>query len=296
MILMLWVFLSIFAVILWASSNLIDKYVLDKYVRQPFIYIIILGAAGLIFSIFVFAKNFVWVSFTNLILTFAAGFLYIAILICYFKALKIEEASRIIPLFELKGIFILILAAIFLGEILTPIKYFGVFLLVGGAILISIKKNFKLRNTKAFWLMLLASILLASYDVLTKYLLNFADYWTIFAYTRFGSFIFILPFIYFYLPELKRTIQVHGKRVLGLMTTSEALNMFGVLSITAAMSFGLISLVGGLGATQPFFVLLLAAMLSIFYPKILKEEIKGSIILLKLVAVALIIVGTLLII
>lgn len=292
---MIWIILSILAAILWTSSNLIDKYILDKYIRQPLICLITLGLVGLISSIAIFIKNFVYLSSYSLILSFIGGLIYVAILTCYLKALKMEEASRVVPLFSLNAIFVLILASLFLDEILTPIEYFGVFLLVCGAILISIKRSFKLRNTKAFWLMILAAILSALFNVLTKYLLNFADYWTIFSYTRLGSFFSILPLIYIYMPELKKTLRIYGKRVLGFMTATQIINIFGLLSFTAAISFGYVSLVVGINQIQPLFVFLFASILSIFYPKILKEEVKGPIILLKVVAIILMIAGVTLI-
>lgn len=271
---MLWIILTILAVILWAGSQLIDKYVLEKYIRQPLICVIVTGFIGLIFSLVIFLKNFVYLAPHIFGLCFGVGIFYIALAACYFKALKIEEASRVVPLFSLDAIFVLILATLFLGEVLTPIKYLGVFLLVCGAILISAKRDFRLRNTKAFWLMISAAFFGALFFVFTKYLLNFADYWTIFAYIKIGAFVAILPLLYIYLPELKRTIKAHGKRVLGLMTATETLTVLGVLSFTAALSFGYVSLAVGLSEIEPLFVLLFVSLISIFIQEFSKKKLK----------------------
>ena len=50
-----------------------------------------------------------------------------------------------------------------------------------------------------------------------------------------------------------------------------------------------------LSSVQPFFVMLFAIVLSVFYPKILKEEITGQAVLVKSVAIMLMFAGAILI-
>jgi drug/metabolite transporter (DMT)-like permease len=56
-----------------------------------------------------------------------------------------------------------------------------------------------------------------------------------------------------------------------------------------------VTLVAALSSVQPFFVLLIAVVLSVFYPKILKEEIGKSAVLLKAVAILVMFAGAVLI-
>jgi hypothetical protein len=56
-----------------------------------------------------------------------------------------------------------------------------------------------------------------------------------------------------------------------------------------------VTLVNALASVQPFFVLAFAVALSIFYPKILKEEIGRSAVALKLIAIAMMFAGVILI-
>jgi len=251
---------------------------------------------GLISSVVILIKNFAILPPSNLLLSLIAGAIYMSASIWYFKALKLEEASRISPLTSLSGVFILIWAYLFLGEILTPVKYFGVFLLVSGAFLISIKRDFKLRNKKAFWLIVVATATATLYTTLTKYLLKFADYSIVFAYTNIGYFVSTIPLIYIYMAEIKKLSQMYGKRLLTPIATSRMINIVGLFSFTVAISYSQqVSLVVGMFKIQPLFVLIFASIISIFYPKILKEEIKGSIIALKFIAVIMTIIGALLI-
>lgn len=292
----MWVIFSILAALCWAVVNIVDKYILTKWIRTPLIPVIIVGLIGMIASIIIyFVYGFTWLSSLNIILALVAGIFYILMTVFYFKALKIEEVSRVSPLFYLSPLFILLFAGIFLGEVFTPLKYLGIFLLMIGAILISSKNLLRINLGKAFWWMLLATISLSINQLLTKYLLNFTDYWTIFSWTRIGAVIGIVPISYFYFPELITTVRRYGKRVVAVMCMNETLNLFGVLFITIAISTGYVTLANALSSVQPFFVLLFAVILSIFYPSILKEEIGKSVVFLKLLAIVLMFIGAILI-
>lgn len=188
----------------------------------------------------------------------------------------------------------MIIAALFLGEIFIPIKYLGVVLLVIGAMLLSSNK-FSFNFGKAFWLMVLASVLLAINQVITKYLLGFADFWTIFGYIRIGAFVALIPSIAMNIESFKSIYRGRGLKPFGFIATSESLNLFAVLSITLAATTGLITLVNALSSVQPFFVLFLTVLISIFYPQILKEEIKRSIVMTKVIAIATMFAGVILI-
>ena len=79
------------------------------------------------------------------------------------------------------------------------------------------------------------------------------------------------------------------------MFLNESLNVVGILLLTIAIAVGYVTLVSALSSVHPFFVLGLAVILSIFYPKALGEEIKKSAVLLKLLAITLMFIGFVLI-
>ena len=294
---MSWILFSILSAAVWAIVNTVDKYVLTKLVKKPVVPLMIFGIIGLIASFFVHLfHGFSYLSYFNIALAFVAGILYVIGILFYFKAVKIEEISRVIPLLYLSSLFVSILAAIFLGEIFTPIKYLGIFLLIIGAVSISSKNFIKFGFGKAFWFMVLASLVFSINAVITKYLLNFVDFWTIFSYIRIGAFFALIPTFCFSFKDLILAVWEHGKKTVILISLNEILALFAVILITIAMTKGYITLVNALSSVQPFFVLLIAVILSVFYPKILKEEIGKSAILLKLIAITLMFVGVILII
>ncbi len=291
-----WVLFSILAVIIWSVVNIVDKYVLTKWIEKPVIPTMILGVVGLAASFIVYlTQGFSELSFSNILLAFLAGLLYVLMSLLYYKSVQLEEISRITPLFHFTPIFILILASIFLGEIFTPIKYVGIFLLLIGAILITTKKIKKFSFGKAVWLMLLASLAMAINQIITKYLLGFAGFWTVFSWIRIGAFIFLIPVYFIYWPRFAALTKKHGKKVIAIVSLNESINILGVIFITMAASVGYITLVNALSSIQPVFVFIFTIFLSIFYPKIIKEEINKSTLLLKSTAIILMILGVIII-
>ena len=293
---MSWILFSILAAFVWAIVNTIDKFVLTKWIKRPIVLIMVLGIIGLIASIVIyFVHGFSELSHFNILLAFISGVFYISGILFYFKAVKIEEISRIVPLSCLTPLFVSIFALVFLGEFFAPIKYLGIFSIVVGAILISTKGYLKINQGKAFWLMILFAVFMAINHVITKYLLSFADFWTIFSWMRIGVFIALIPIYITSFSSLLLTVKEHGKKVIFVTSFGECLSLAGVLFITIAASVGYITLVNALSSVQPLFVLLFTIILSIFFPKILKEEIGKSIVLQKFVAIILILGGALLI-
>ena len=291
-----WVFFALLASLVWAAGSLIDKYVLVKWVRNPYVPVIVMVLMGFIAALAVFfIRGFSALSYLNILLAFAAGFLYVIVAILYFKAVKTEEISRIIPLFNLSPMFVLILAAVFLGEVFTPLKYLGIFLLIIGAALISSRNILKIRPGKTFWLIVLASFITAINLVIGKYLLGFADFWTIFSYTMIGEFIAIIPILALNFHDLAATAKEHGRKPIMTMSFNETLTVAARLLTLTAMSVGYVVLVEALESLHAFFVLLFAVILSVFWPKILKEEIGRGTVLLKLLAIILMFAGAFLV-
>lgn len=59
--------------------------------------------------------------------------------LCYFRALQLGDASRVAPIDKLSVVFVLVLAAVFLGEPLTWKSGLGGGLIAAGAIVLALK-------------------------------------------------------------------------------------------------------------------------------------------------------------
>lgn len=59
--------------------------------------------------------------------------------LCYFRALQLGDASRVAPIDKLSVVFVLVLAALFLGEALTWKTVLGGGLIAAGAVILALK-------------------------------------------------------------------------------------------------------------------------------------------------------------
>lgn len=59
--------------------------------------------------------------------------------LCYFRALKIGEASRVAPIDKLSVVLVAVFAYVFLGERLSGLHWTGVALIAAGAVLLAIR-------------------------------------------------------------------------------------------------------------------------------------------------------------
>ncbi len=58
--------------------------------------------------------------------------------LCYFRALKLGEASRVAPIDKMSVVLVALFGALFLGERLTGLGWTGVGLIAAGAVLVAI--------------------------------------------------------------------------------------------------------------------------------------------------------------
>jgi transporter family protein len=289
-----WITLSFLAALLFATSNMIDKFLLEKWVKNPLIPLHFIALLYFLSSILIFSFHKVTpLSTANLLLVLLAGLLNTITMVFYFKALSLEEVSRIVPLFNITPLFIMIFAALFLGEIFTPLKYLGILLLVAGSVLIGYNKGFRLGKSAAY--MIICLIAATFYQITTKYLLGFADYWSIFAYGRLSAVLFLIPVLIISYKDLISTLKKHAKNVILSVSASELIALAASILAIAATSLGPVTLVNALGGIQPFFVLLVTVLLSRFLPHILEEEISKKTVIQKMIACTLIFVGVFLV-
>ena len=200
-----WVLFIFAAVIIWTISNIIAKVLVEKYFKNGYILAIIAGIIGLVASVLIFFLLGIETTsiFTTSLVLFA-GVLYMGTLLVYFKTLVFEEVSRVVPLFSFTPLFVLVLAAIFLNEVLSFGEYVGVFLIVIGAFLITTRKIEKIKISKALWFMLFSTFLYAIVALIMKYVLTDINYWTMFFWLSIGAFI---PTIFLWIKYYKKIIR-----------------------------------------------------------------------------------------
>ena len=294
-----WFLFALLAPILFAFGNVIDKFALTKKLRDPFSYNIITIFIGIIPTILV--PLFLPISFEwQYLLGILYGVIFSVIYVLYNKAMMEGEVSRMVSIMYMIPVFTMVLSTIFLQEYLSlenyPIKYFGVILLVISAILVSYKKEKRKKHLvlSPIIIMLIYAFGSASMKVLSKYVLNFIDYWSFFFWgligNLIGAFILLITISHVRKNFVKDILRI-DKRTWSLLFLTDFFNYAAYLVLFIAISLGFVSLVMGVASIQPMIVFIFVLFLSLYKPHHLKEEITKSIILLKALAVILIFVG-----
>lgn len=134
-------------------TNFIEKYILDKHIKDSTTMMalscFVNGFLGL-FLLIVF-KEFRNISYDQACLLIISGALMVIYVLPYYKALLLEDASTVIPLFQFISVFVFLLGAIFLKEFLTIKQLIGlIIIIIAGLFLGSDRIGKMLKPRKAF--------------------------------------------------------------------------------------------------------------------------------------------------
>ena len=294
---MYWTFFAIAAPALYAISNFVDKFIIEKYIKNFATLTILGGFVALPFALTILVlRDFPIYRLDQTILIILAGIFMELALLPYFKAISLDDVSRVVPVFQLIPILILILSFFLLGERLNSFQFLGFWLVIGGSYLISLNKlgqgMFNLR--RSFVWIILASILWAISTVIFKFVSIEQGFWDTMAYEFLGAT--IGAFVLLLVPNFRKKIFTETKTVKnyvwGILISNEALYLFARLIGFYAIAIApAISLAAALNGIMPFFSLIYGLILSVRFPYIIKEDISRSTILLKLTAIILIFIG-----
>lgn len=312
----MWLLAAIGSYFINAGVYVADKFLLSKKFHSSIAYTFYVGIWS-IFNIVLLALA-PWVpGLRELCIDLLAGMLFLATLIFWYKALHQSEATRVVPIVgALVPIFSFFLSYIFLGEALTERQLLAFFILINGGILISVKytrfyafwevtekfKNVfgsilggvhaKYRPTRRLLLNSVTSaFFFALYFVLMKHIYMEQPFIGGFVWSRMGTFLGIILMLF--VPVWRRKITDHRKG----SETSQGLLFFLPVRLLAAFAFimlnwsisiGNVALINSLQGAQYAFLFLMVLFLSSKFPKILKEELGGGVLLQKIIGVTLI--------
>jgi uncharacterized membrane protein len=292
-----WFYFALLSSVLISGVNIIDKILISDYKIPPLVYVLVISATSLMPLVTLVFFHITPLPLGILAFTILVGFVRIYYTLPYFKALMVEEVSRVIPLLQLTPVFVLILSSLVLHEALRPQDYVAFGLLVLGGTLFAIRLTSGIRISLAFYLMILSSFLLALYSVALKYLFSVQDFYTIFIWVQIAGFITFFQFIPFrpFRSSLVTTYKITSRKIGIIIVAEQAVAHVSVFAYNYAIAHGPITLISSVGATQPLFVLLFATILSYRFPRVLREELTRMDVALKVLGLIAIFAGTYLI-
>lgn len=298
---MSWFYIALIGPILYAVSNHIDKYLLEKYFKGGEAGAVVLFSA--LFSIvalpiiyFIDPGVFSLDAKTILALSLN-GTINIICLILYFKALRDEDASTVVPFYQTIPIFGFILGYFILGETLNTDQVLACFLLVTGTIILSLDFSASTISIKGrvAMLMMISSFLFAVNGVVFKLIATEQGFW-ISAFWEFAGKVFIgillFVFISSYRKQFLQIMKINSMPVLSINSLNEFIFLLADGFSIFATLLAPIALVMSINGLQPVFVFVFGIVLTVFFPKIIKESMTKNDLAQKILAIGLITIGT----
>ena len=299
----MWPVLSLISAFSASSINYIDKYLLEKHLKDQSVgsLVIVSAIVGAPLALLV---GSIWPSVTNIstntaLLIILNGALYVAWLIPYLKALFRDDTSTVIPLFQLYPVISYFLGMVLLNETISSAQIIGSLLIISGslALTLDIQPGRKIVFKKELlFLVLLSSFLLALNSVLIKKFAIQTDFQTTVFWEYIGFFFAAVSLFIFhttYRKEFILLLKNNSQKILGISLVNELLAAISKTTLNFAFLLAPVSMVSVLAeGTTPVITLILGLALTKIAPNFIQENTEKKHLAKKIVAIAIILVGT----
>jgi drug/metabolite transporter (DMT)-like permease len=296
---MSWFWYAIAAPFIYSFSNFIDKFLVEKKVKNPMVLTVTAGFLSCFIGILIgILGGFKTIPVFHLALILAAGILMEFYIWPYYLALKTDDASNVVPLYQFVPVFVLMMSAILLKEIISIRQLFGfVSILFGGFMIATDTINGKLlKPRKSLWFMMLSSFLYGSVLILFRFVTISYGFWTTLTYEFIGmglGAVLLLGIGSIRNVFVKQVMEMRS--VAGLILINDGICILAQMSEAFALTLVSAPLVSIVGGTQPLIVLFVGYILSRWFPHIIREDIRKSVVGFKLFMIVFIFIGVYLI-
>ena len=280
---------------LYSFTNFVDKFLIEKKIKDPIaitaLSSVVSGLIGILIGILTGFQNLEIYQAGILIF---AGILLTFYLIPYFEAMKLEDASTVVPLFQFIPVFTLILSTIILKETLSSKQIFGLLIVVGAGLFLSAKNiSAKIfRPRKSLYFMLLACFMYGMVGILFRFVVKETSFWTTLSFEYMGSG--IGGVLLFLIPKVRSNFQNQINAIkssAGVITANNGITIMAQMSESYALSLAPVPLVNIIGSIQPAISLVEGIILTKKFPHLIKEDISKAVLTQKLISIIFIFVG-----
>jgi len=297
---MTWLFFALLAPFLFALTNQIDKILLARYFTHvkatTLLFYTVIISAVIAVGIVIFKPSVLTVPMLDAALMFTAGIIFYFAIRPFVKALSIEEASRVIPIFQIQPVLAYLFGIVLFGEMLSLPQALAGVIIVAGALLI----NLDLDNRRKFKLVVFglvaSSCLFYMLESATfKFVGGNYGFWDASFYQFLGTAVAGL-FVYGtsrdYRADFKKVSKQGGVRVFIGATLSAVLSMGGRMAFNYSLLLAPLVMVQLVQGTQAIFVLIIGTLLALFIPRYGKENISRKHMIQKIVSIIIVFAGT----
>lgn len=302
---MIWILAGVIPPFLWALVNHTDKYLISKSHHKSSVNVLMVYSTG--FSLFLipflywFARKDLIVNIDQILIQIVGGILIAFSIYFYLKALFKDEASIVAPFFLLVPVFGYFFSYFILDEVLSFKQIIACALILFGALILSLEINeeskFKLNHGVLFF-MVLSTFSQALQETLFKFSTvnnSFVAslFWLQIGVAIFGVFLLFLNRNLF--SHFLESIRVNRSFIFGVNFVSELVSSVAYMVRDYALLLAPIFVIMTLNGFQPAFVFIIGTILTILFPRFIKEKIRPIHLVHKGVAISIMIAGTILI-
>ncbi|HYS47080.1 MAG TPA: DMT family transporter [Rhizomicrobium sp.] len=279
----MWLLYAFSGPLLWAISTHIDKFLVDKYFRHSdtavlMVFTAFLGVIALP-AIWLFKPQVLALPWLATGVMTVSGVLYMGAMLFYLRAIQSEEASVVAPLFQANTVFTFALGLVVLHEMPRWPQLLGAGLVVTGALGLSLDKKLRFGGFKLrlVLLMLAATFVLALSSVVFKFFAVQDEFWSTTFWTFVGEGLFGLGILLVpkYRKQFVTLFRKNPGAVIGVNAANELINLGGGLGVRYASLLAPVALVSAISATSTFFVFLFGVLLTLFFPKLGREDLSA---------------------
>jgi drug/metabolite transporter (DMT)-like permease len=299
----MWLLYAFSGPLLWAISTHIDKFLVDKYFRNSDTAVLIVFTAFLgvlaLPVIWLFEPKVLALPWLATGVMTVSGILYMAAMLFYLRAIQSEEASVVAPLFQANTLFTFAMGLILLHEMPRWPQILGAAAIVIGAIGLSLDRKLQLGKFKPRLIVLMcaATFVLALSGVVFKIFAIHDEFWSTTFWTFVGEGLFGVAILAMprYRQQFVHLYRKNPGPVMGVNAANELINLGGGLGVRFASLLAPVALVSAISATSTFFVFLFGILLTIFFPRLGREDLSTRNLVQKAIGGLLIMAGVVLI-
>ena len=290
--------IAFLAPMLHAVSNILDARVSNSMFKSNSSTIFYLGITNLFvlpFLVLLGGMDILYVPINMWPILFVVALFEILYQIPYFKSLKRVDTSIVGALFSLGKILLPVFAFVIVGEKLCFWQYIGFFVIIISTLFLNLKKGVCFQINFAFYLMLMASLMITLNTIFSKKALlemnwmSFSFYYIILS----DVFLFLALIHPKFLKNIKKDFKVFKKNF-PLLMLMEIVDRAAVLTGIFALSLLPVMVRAGISSTTPIFVLLYSVILYKIFGSRFKENLGRGEMVKKLLCFLFIIIGVVL--
>ncbi|MFZ2886655.1 MAG: EamA family transporter, partial [Minisyncoccia bacterium] len=239
-------------------SNIYDDYLSHNIFKRLTPLVFLSSCTGIVLLPIIFYLDYpAWLPVDLLFIAFCIAAIEVLYMYPYYWSLRKADTSVVAALFSLGRLFVPIFAYFLIGEVLRPLQYTGLALIIASSTFLTLDLR-RLRFNPALVLMFFVTAILAVQAVLFKHLFEQGVSWGS-GVTWVSVFEFAIAFILVLIPANLRELSAAIRRIPQFGSAyifNEFLGWTGNMASYYAVFLIPVSVAKAIGSTQPAFVLL----------------------------------------